>query len=67
MYMFKLRFLAPQCYHLPTERLRVVDGASAVLLLKDLELFSMSSSDSQLWKLIYRKKQSKSRRAALWR
>lgn len=36
MYMFKLRFLALQCDHLPPERLRVVDGASAVLPHKDL-------------------------------
>lgn len=36
MYMFKLRFLAPQCDHLPPEKLRVVDGASAALLHKDL-------------------------------
>lgn len=35
MYMFKFRFLLPRCDHLPLERLRVVDGASAVLLHKD--------------------------------
>lgn len=36
MCMFKLRLLAPQRDHHPPERLRVVDGASAVLLHKDL-------------------------------